>query len=276
MKRNNRLTDDDTKVTTSHGRTKHFAPFEDSRQQDAAVNCRWIRVSSEQVAQIVGIFIDLVKYSRGGSWNIIGFTQNIEQHRNDNDSAIPPIPEVYAATALLPKPFRASPDESRYILSTASLNNVSSLRMRRRDGRCIGLFLRYKDSTTETLGQWDPLDQNSISLLYDAADGILMRLNFHTAREVLNNLGGTRVIMKDITVEVTGSPWEYQAPEEQPAGTDPLAKSFDCYRPKQVSKSKLDRFSQNADIGFIYSGLHGGLGISTKTCLRTTIGPKCT
>lgn len=201
------------------------------------------------------MFFDVVNFSSGSYWDIIGFTQISEQQRNKTDSVIHPIPEVYAATALAPKRFRTSPGESGYILSTASLNDVSSLRIRRHNGRCIGLFLRYNDSASEALGQWDPLDQDSISQLYDATDGILMRLNFHTASEVYNDFGWTRLIIKNITVEVTDNPWDYQGSAGQPAGTDPLIKVFDCF--------SLTR------------GLHGGLIISMKTCLSTTTGPEC-
>ncbi|ROV98720.1 hypothetical protein VMCG_06793 [Cytospora schulzeri] len=220
-------------VTTSHGRTKQFAPFDDSRQRETAVRCRWIQVSSGQMGPIIGIFIDLVKYSRGDFGNIIGFAQSIEHQRDIDDSTIPAIPEIYAAPAKLPRRFRAFPGSPRYILSSASLKNVSNLRIRRHDGRCIGLLLRYNDLTAETLGQWDPFDEESITPLYDAADGVLMRLNFHVAREVYNEFGHTREIMKDITVEVTDSPWEYQALENQPARVDSWIETFDCYRPKQ-------------------------------------------
>lgn len=226
---------------TSHGRTKHFAPFEDSRQEVDAVRRQWIRVSGEQVAPIVGIFIDLVNYNSDSFWNVIGFTRNGEHHRYDkNDPAkVPAIPEVYAATARAPKPFQASHGESRFILWTASLNNISSLQIRRREGRCMGLLIRYRNATAETLGQWDPFDQGSISQLYDASDGILMRINFHISRKALYYLQeyqGMRVNIKEITVEVTDNPWEFEAPKGQPAGEDLLIKTFDCYRPNQVSK----------------------------------------
>lgn len=138
----------------------------------------------------------------------------------------------------------------------------------------LGLFLRYNDSTAEALGQWDPLEESSISRLYDAANGILMRINFHTARGAYDYDGYSRVTMQDITVDVTHSPWEYQAPEGQAAGTDQHIKTFDCYRPKQVCKSTNQRLDQQAYARSIYSELHGGLGSSTKTYLPITIGRK--
>ena len=71
--------------------------------------------------------------------------------------------------------------------------------------------------------------------LYDAADGLLMRVNFHFAPIAFNNCN----MMTHITVDVTNDPWGHQEQQMKQSEEDPLIKTFDCYRPKQVSEHKL-------------------------------------
>lgn len=258
----------DTKVTTSHGRSHHFAPFIRTTQLVTPTSRRWIRLSGEHAAPIVGIFIDAVVYFGLRHCGIVGFTQDGQHQGVTNSADVSTLPEIYSNAlqrGMVPPGVLSSH------LTTASLSNISSLRVRRCGAKILGLFIRYSDSSVATLGQWDPLGKGSVSELYKAADGFLMRLHFHT----VTDRGKT---VQDITVDVTDNPWEHQAQQGHLAGADPKIQSFDCYQPTQVSKSPLQVLHSGfSHMGKLYSVLHGASDPTVSLCSLTacTSGPRC-
>lgn len=95
-----------------------------------------------------------------------------------------------------------------------------------------------------------------------------MRLNIHTAREVIDcwEYEYARVTIIDITVEVTESLWGYRTPERQPAGKNSKINTFDCYGPNQVSNPTLEINAQHSYTKPYVSELHGGIKIPKRTC----------
>lgn len=71
--------------------------------------------------------------------------------------------EIAPSRTALPAsyPFR-SPGTTEFFRSTTPLINIRRVCVRRHNGRCLGMYLSYEDSTIETLGQWDPRDSDSI------------------------------------------------------------------------------------------------------------------
>jgi hypothetical protein len=60
----------------------------------------------------------------------------------------------------------------KVFLSKASLSNVTSLKIQKRDARCIGVYILHdSDSAAETLGQWDPSRPQDTIHLWDSVDG---------------------------------------------------------------------------------------------------------
>lgn len=92
--------------------------------------------------------------------------------------------EIPPSTTALPElpPFR-TPTSSPFFHTKAPLTNISEVRVRRHNGRCLGMYLSYADSSSEALGQWDPTDTDSILKIYDAIDGVLNTLVFYTRLE---------------------------------------------------------------------------------------------
>lgn len=141
------------------------------------------------------------------------------------------------------------------LLSSASLSDIVQLQVREKHGQCVGMHLLYSDSTVETLGQWDPIDKTSASTIYDAADGILMRLIYH----IRLDRGCLRLPhIEHISAHAATSPWRYEPPEDVEPSSQNIPKSawemgcyecsdryhmqreivikcFDCYKPGQVS-----------------------------------------
>lgn len=62
-------------------------------------------------------------------------------------------------------------------LSKATLLNVKKLELQRIGDRCVGLLINRHTGIQETLGQWDPCNEET-SLLYDYHMGCLTSLTF--------------------------------------------------------------------------------------------------
>lgn len=128
------------------------------------------------------------------------------------------------------------------------------------------MHLSYEDSTVETLGQWDPTDIEPIMKVYEAIDGVLVRLVFHTRLED-NCLRRQNIDL--ISVEVVANTSQPQTPgdfvSDHSNSCDPesasmeetisrcegcgrwkcsnstlrrksMVETFDCSRPGQVSR----------------------------------------
>lgn len=63
-------------------------------------------------------------------------------------------------------------------LNKARFIDVQLLRLQQIGDRCIGIRIDHYDGTVEVLGQWDPADTETISLLYNSRDGPLSALLF--------------------------------------------------------------------------------------------------
>lgn len=86
----------------------------------------------------------------------------------------------------------------KVFVSKASLANATSVKIQRRSGRCIGMYIGHGDSAAETLGQWDPSRPEDTVLLWDNSDGSTLEavtfiLSLHTMPQeiqVMNAVAG--------------------------------------------------------------------------------------
>lgn len=219
------------KVTTNLGRVRHFGYYRVVRQHHCKPQprgnetpCRWIRISDDRSATIDGIFTDANVYLRSGAIMTIGVAQHsqVSQTEDGTDVAGPKYLEIPpSVTALTESPLFSNLPTSRFSYSTAPLTNIFEVRVRRRNGRCLGMHLTYEDSTVETLGQWDPRDKESIMKIYNANDGYLSRLVFSTRLED-NCLRRPQIEL--ISVEVTANKSQPLSPGEDASDR---ADSFD-------------------------------------------------
>lgn len=274
------LTELQRKITTNYGRVRHFGNHKVVRQHHCRPQprrydtpCRWIRISDDHLSRIDGLFIDANEYlRRGESISTIGVAQHQQsQVQGGTDIPGPTYLEIPPSTTALPEyPFSLSPQMSGFLHSTASLTNIHEIRVRKQNGRCLGMHLSYDDSTVETLGQWDPTDRNSIMKIYDAMDGVLLRLSFHTR---LENDCLRQPQIERISIEVTANTPQLQGRGEVTSdhanSCDPdlevmeesvsrcgscgrsrcrdstlrrqtMVKTFHCYQPGQVSRHSFE------------------------------------
>lgn len=189
-----------------------------------------------------------------------GVSQDASVQSDTEETDKPPLLPIHARGPTLPPPEFANyvrREKKGYGLSTASLNNITTLHMRMRTIRtptawvcgCAGLRIVHLDSSVEILGRWDPRDKQSISKLYDSSEGMLKTVTFHLARIE------RETHVENITVEVTNNPWDCQPldssmvdPTNPPShswdskgGEFPevltCARMFDCSQAGQVSVS---------------------------------------
>lgn len=145
---------------------------------------------------------------RGETINAIGISQKkqFSQAEGRTDIPGPTYMEIPSSIAAPPeRPFSISSSTLSFFRSTASLINVRECRVRKHDGRCLGMHFSYEDSTVETLGQWDPADRDSIVKIYDSIDGILIRLIFHSRLED-NCLRRPQIEL--VSVQVAANSWQ--------------------------------------------------------------------
>lgn len=175
----------------------------------------WVRLSMERPAKVHGLAFDVPKYVCEMK-TIYGFgvCQDASLQADSDEADKPPPLPIHARGPTLPSPnftYYLRQEKTRYGLSTASLNNIATLYVRKKiietlTGRvcgCAGLWIVHVDSSIEILGRWDPRDKHSISKLYDSSDGVLKTVTFHMAKAEM----ATHV--QNITVGVTDNPWDY-------------------------------------------------------------------
>lgn len=280
------LTGFQRQVMTNHGRVRHFGNYKVVRQHHCMPQprghntpCRWIRISDDHPARIDGIFIEANDYLRRGEViNAIGVAQHKEfsQVEGGADVPGPRYLEIPPSTTALPEPpFSLSPQTSGFFHSTAPLTNIREVRVRRHNGRCLGMYLSYAELTVETLGQWDPTDIDSILKIYDAIDGVLITLVFFTR---LEDECLRKPQIERVSVEVTANtsqPWvPGEATSDHANSCDPelasteepvsfcgscgsskccdnklrrnsMIKAFRCSQPGQVSKRSFELLFTN-------------------------------
>jgi len=179
-------------------------------------NSAWVRLSMGRPAKIHGLAFDVPRYTHSMK-TIYGFgvCQDASFLPDSDEADKPPPLPIHARGPTLPSPNFTNYlrwDKTRYCLSTASLDSIAALYVRKKMIEapagwvhgCAGLQIIHFDSSVEILGRWDPRDTQSISKLYNSSEGILRTLAFHMA----NIERETHV--ESISIGVTDSPWDYE------------------------------------------------------------------
>lgn len=159
-------------------------------------NHHWTRVNTGRPSKITGIILDAATYQEQRELYDLGVTEEYES--DDNGERKPSLLAV-ELPGLSPLPVGQFETEGGFFLSTAILDNISNLQVRRAGHRCLGLRVHHTDGKTEILGQWEPEDVTSISKVYDMSDGPLTSLTFHTT-----GIDDSLSRVSDITANVEG------------------------------------------------------------------------
>ncbi|KAG6364114.1 hypothetical protein INS49_005712 [Diaporthe citri] len=249
---------------TNLGRVQHFGAHQIPEQVDIANKLdapKWVRLSMERPAKIHGLAFDVPEYTRYMK-TICGFgvAQDACLESDSDETNKPPLLPIHARGPTLPTPEFINylrREKTGYGLSTASLNNIKTLHVRKKMIQtptglvcgCVGLRVLHLDSSIEILGRWDPRDKHSISKLYDSSEGILKTLTFHMAKIE------REMHVENVTVGVTDNPWDYQpldsstvVPMDPPnhpwdsrdggySSVLTSARTFDCSQVSQVNVS---------------------------------------
>ncbi len=156
---------------TNRGRSAVFCPYMMTWNKWS----KWSIVVPPQ-NPINGLVIDALTISPGFRFRSIGGSIGIISRQ----SMIPrPDPMLLSLVAGCPPPF----DDWSY-LTTATLSGITQLHIRKVDDWYNGLCISHDDGFVETLGRWDPSDENAILLVYDThRDGPLTALTFRYAAE---------------------------------------------------------------------------------------------
>lgn len=170
----------------------------------------------DRPAKIHGLAFDVPEYAVHMK-TIYGFgvSQDVSLQSDSDETDKPPLLPIHAKGPTLPTPEFTSylrREKTGYGLSTASLNNITALHVRKKMVEtptgwvrgCVGLQIVHLDSGIEILGRWDPRDKHSISKLYDSSEGILKTVTFHMVKIE------REMHVENITVVVTDNPWDYQ------------------------------------------------------------------
>ncbi|KAG8156322.1 hypothetical protein KVR01_013774 [Diaporthe batatas] len=202
-------------LATNMGRVQHFGSYPFSQQRNLT-DSAWVRLSSERSAMIHGLVINITHCNWSGCIiPMFGVCQDGLPARELDDTVKPPLVPVHIRGPTLPSPsftYHLRKRKKRYGFSTASLNNIATIHVRKRnvsfDSRrvswCVGLRIVHHDSTIDILGRWDPRQKMSISKLYDSDEGFLTRISFHLTEFT------TRTIVEHITVGVADTLWDCQ------------------------------------------------------------------
>lgn len=242
------------------GRFQYFGAYKLSEQIDISSwwgDSAWVNLSMGRPAKIHGLAFDVPRYSC--NWKTIygfGVCQDASFLPASNEADKPPPLPIHAKGPTLPSQNFTNylrRNKTRYGLSTASLNDVSAIYVRKkmikfptgRVCRYVGLQIIHFDSGVEILGQWDPRDKKSISTLYDSREGVLKTLAFHLA-DIQSD-----TYVESIIAGVTDSPWDHKpldsslvVPMDPPSHSwdskvheDPtMTRIFDCSQENQVRK----------------------------------------
>jgi hypothetical protein len=221
------------KVTTNRGRSHHFGPYYATQRPSPGYEHfpQWTQVTRSGSTKITGIFFDALAYEIQQEFYDIGVIEEDEPgHRASLDA-----PSLTTVRYGFPN-IRIVQDELRHrvMQSTATLDDISHLQVRRVGPRCMGLRISHGDGTIEILGQWDPADLTSISTLYDVSEGPLYGLTFQTTptRRYFS-------YMIEITPIVQNS-------RLSPRTTaSPFTQDFACEKNGQVRNSRATNLSRN-------------------------------
>jgi hypothetical protein len=188
---------------------------------------------------------------------MLGVSQDELNSEELNEEVKPPLLPVHVRGPTLPSPaftYYLRKRKRRYGFSTASLNNIATIHVRKkpvlsrtlRGSWCVGLRIVHHDSSIDILGRWDPRDKSSISRIYDTTKGFLTRLSFHLTTFT------KATFVENITIEVKDTLREVQSldaslfvPIEPPehrwnckSGQHPRSfkntRVFDCTQDSQV------------------------------------------
>lgn len=226
-------------------------------------NSAWVRLSKGQSAKIHGLVFDVPRYNCNGK-TIRGFgvCQDASLPLPSGTADKPPPLPISGTGPTIPS-WNFTHGHRRYHLSTASLDDIAALYVRRKMvgpatasvQRCVGLQIVHLDSSTEILGRWDPRDRQSISKLYDSSEGVLKALAFQIFDRYKERGVYTRFTqVESISVEVTDMPWDYRpldpsliVPASPPDHASNCNHQTDVY-PNEVTYTRMFDCSQRNQV----------------------------
>lgn len=232
------------KLRTNFDRVQHFGAYQLPEQANIANDLAneiddsaWVRLSMERPAEVYGLAFDVLSYTcKMKTIRDFGVCQDASIQPDIDEVDKPPRLPIHPNGPTLPTPSFLNylrQLKTTYCLSTASLNDIATLHVRKKmiwmyTGigwvcGCTGLRIVHLDSSIEILGRWDPRDKHSISRLYDSSQGALMTVTFHMA------YGERSRYVENITIGVTDNPWDYQPPDPSlVVPTDPPSHPWNC------------------------------------------------
>lgn len=247
-------------MATNFGRVYHFGAYPFSHQSNFATShSEWVRLSAGRSAKIHGLIINIPNCNWAGHISpMFGVSQDALPSQELDEKLQPPLLPVHIRGPTLPSPaftYYLRTREKPYGFSTASLNNIATIHIRKKTVSsktkiirwCVGMRIVHNDLSIDILGRWDPRDKSAILRIYDANEGFLTKLSFH-----LTTLA-KRTIVERITVEVKDTLWESQSldpsllvpidPPDHRWNCNPArypkslanTRTFDCTRDSQVS-----------------------------------------
>ncbi|SPO01784.1 uncharacterized protein DNG_04457 [Cephalotrichum gorgonifer] len=107
-----------------------------------------------------------------------------------------------APTATIPRlrnpPFMSTIGGTGAFLTTASIQSINRLQVRRDKSRCTGLLIEHLDGGMETLGCWDAVDACSVQTIFDATcDGPLKAIAFHGSTSSPHRVTNVTAVVRD-------------------------------------------------------------------------------
>lgn len=221
------------KVSTNRGRSHHFGPYYATQRTRRGYEefPQWTQVSSGRPSKITGIIVDALTYNIQQDVFDMGVTEEYEPDHGELLEAPSPTAVRHGFPDI---PIVRIELRSTVMQSTATLDDISNLQVRKVGLRCMGLRILHGDGTIEILGQWDPADPTSISTLYDVSEGPLAGLTFQTTP--VDKLDS---YMSDITPILQNS---RVAPQTT---ASPFTQDFACKRDGQVRNSRATILSRS-------------------------------
>lgn len=124
---------------TNLGRVQHFGAYQLPEQVDIANgddDSKWVRLSMERPAKIHGLAFDVPEYTNKMK-TIYGFgvSQDASLQSDKDETDKPPLLPIHVRGPTLPPPEFTNylqREKTGYSLSTASLNNITALHVRKK------------------------------------------------------------------------------------------------------------------------------------------------
>ncbi|CAH0054015.1 unnamed protein product [Clonostachys solani] len=153
------------------GRCLYYGPY--VLPKVAATQAHFSTFGYETSHHVSGIFFDAMTSSPGWA-KTIGVTLEPTPQRAKN---IPTTLSIPAFRTLEPRYFLSGNPYGAF-LSKAAFAGARSLQAQKHGSRYTGLLATFEDESALTLGQWDPSQLDTISLLYSEEQGPLNTIVF--------------------------------------------------------------------------------------------------